>query len=234
MKRRSNKHDLFDFQSNPPLPLDWSGLQPSTPSNPDQRSNPGSSSGSSANPNSHADPNSSPPIPEVLVRTSARRKKTATAYWEGGKIVALVPARLKARERDETVKWLVDRVLASRAQATRSDEELMSRAIELGRRYLDGVSPKSIRWVSNQSKRWGSCTAENSEIRLSHRLQALPSWVLDAVIIHELAHLVHPNHSKEFHALVKRYPKSDEASTFLDGYSIGLNQARDENTIESA
>jgi predicted metal-dependent hydrolase len=76
--------------------------------------------------------------------------------------------------------------------------------------------------VTNQEKRWGSCTAETGEIRLSHRLRGVPDWVLDAVLVHELAHLVHPDHSAAFHALADRYERQAEASVFLDGFALGL------------
>ena len=46
-----------------------------------------------------------------------------------------------------------------------------------------------MRWVSNQSGRWGSCTPAEGTIRLSDKLQGMPVWVVDYVLLHELAHL---------------------------------------------
>ena len=46
--------------------------------------------------------------------------------------------------------------------------------------------------------------------------------MLDAVLVHELAHLVHPDHSAAFHALADRYERQAEASVFLDGFALGL------------
>jgi predicted metal-dependent hydrolase len=113
-------------------------------------------------------------------------------------------------------------MLAKRPRAGASDEALARRAASLADRYVDGVRPASIRWVTNQGKRWGSCTAQTGEIRLSHRLRAVPEWVLDATIVHELTHLVHPNHSPHFHQIANRYPRQREATIFLEGYSLGL------------
>lgn len=160
--------------------------------------------------------------PEVLVRTSTRRRKTAAAYWEGSRIVVQLPAHVRRTERASLVEWLVQRVLAKRPLVSWSDDVLASRAAVLADRYVGGVRPWSIRWVSNQAKRWASCSADTGEIRLSHRLRFVPEWVLDATIVHELAHLVHPNHSPEFHAIANRYPRQQEATIFLEGYSLGL------------
>lgn len=164
--------------------------------------------------------------PEVVVRTSTRRRKTAAAFWEQGRIVVVVPAHVPRAQRAELVDWLVARVVAKRPGASESDESLLARAQALADRYVDGVRPSSIRWVTNQSKRWGSCSTQTGEIRLSHRLRAVPEWVLDATIVHELAHLVHADHSAAFHAIADRHPRQREALVFLEGYSLGLQTAR--------
>jgi hypothetical protein len=164
----------------------------------------------------------SPGRPEVVIRTSNRRRKTATAFWEGGRIVVVMPTHVRRADRAELVEWLVARVLAKRPRASASDEALTRRAASLADRYVDGQQPASIRWVTNQGKRWGSCTNVTREIRISHRLRAVPEWVLDATIVHELAHLVHPDHSPGFHQIADRYPRQREAGIYLEGYSLGL------------
>jgi hypothetical protein len=162
--------------------------------------------------------------PEVEVRTSTRRRKTSSAQWVQGRIVVSLPAHLKGTERDETVTWLVGRLMAKRTGVrSLGDEALATRATDLSARYLDGVRPTSVRWVTNQSARWGSCSPHSGEIRISHRLREAPEWVVDAVLIHELAHLVHANHSPAFHALANRFPRHGDASLFLAGYSLGLH-----------
>ncbi|MHB1583289.1 MAG: M48 metallopeptidase family protein [Acidimicrobiales bacterium] len=170
-------------------------------------------------------PGGPPPPPPVVVRTSTRRRKTASASWEGDTIVVVVPSHVRRADRDELVDWLVARVLAKRPQATASDRALLERAAALADRFVDGVRPASIRWVTNQGKRWGSCSSASREIRLSHRLRRVPGWVLDATIVHELAHLVHPNHSPDFYALADRHPRQRDAALFLEGYALGLERA---------
>jgi predicted metal-dependent hydrolase len=160
--------------------------------------------------------------PPIEIRTSKRRRKTATAYWSDESIVVVLPAHVRGTAKTELVDWLVARVLANRPRSRASDEVLAERARVLADRYVPGARWTSVRWVTNQEKRWGSCTAETGEVRLSHRLRGVPDWVLDAVLVHELAHLVHPDHSAAFHALADRYPRQAEASVFLDGFALGL------------
>ena len=92
--------------------------------------------------------------------------------------------------------------------------DLASRVAALTARYgLD--LPDSIRWVDNQEWRWGSCTPADRTIRISSRVGTYPGWVLDYVIVHELAHLQVAGHGPSFWALVGRYPKAERARGFL-------------------
>ena len=50
--------------------------------------------------------------------------------------------------------------------------------------------------------------------------------MLDAVIVHELAHLIEPNHSSRFDELERRYPRRAEADVFLEGYALGLHMPK--------
>jgi len=159
--------------------------------------------------------------PEVEVRVSTRRRKSASAFWSEGRVVVVLPASMPRSARAEMVEDLVRRVLNYRPHLAASDVDLSARGAQLADRYLDGVRPTSIRWVTNQRSQWGSCTCGTGEIRISDRLRVVPGWVLDAVVVHQLAHLVEPNHSPRFRALVDRYGRSKEADVFLDGFSLG-------------
>ena len=172
--------------------------------------------------------------PHVDVRVSTRRKKTAGAHWEGDRIVVVVPAHLRGAQRDEMVDVLSRRLARHRPHLHPSDEQLEQRAVVLGRRHLDGVVPASIRWSATQVKRWGSCTLQTREIRISERLRVVPEWVLDAVIHHELAHLFEPNHTPRFRELEHRYPRQQEAEAFLEGYALGLHMPGPADAIDDA
>ncbi|HJQ04422.1 MAG TPA: M48 family metallopeptidase [Nocardioides sp.] len=100
------------------------------------------------------------------------------------------------------------------------DPELMRRATELSDTYLGGLAvPVSVTWVSNQRSRWGSCTPGDRTIRLSERLKRMPDWVVDYVLVHELAHLLEPQHDEKFWAWVGHYPKTELAKGYLLGWS---------------
>jgi hypothetical protein len=162
--------------------------------------------------------------PQVEVRISARRKKTSEARWVGDRIVVSLPAHLDSESRQSTIDWLVDRLLTRhRLDSALSDDDLLARAIALSDRYLVGARPVSVRWVTNQTARWGSCSWYSGEIRVSHRLRVVPDWVLDSVLVHELAHLTYPDHSPAFHRLASGYPRHAEAGVFLAGFGLGLS-----------
>lgn len=166
-----------------------------------------------------------PARPPVEVRTSTRRRKYATAFWQGDGIVVVLPARMPRAERDAMVESLVQRVLRHRPNAGASDEALASRAAILADRYLDGVRARSVRWSAQQRRRWGSCTLETRDIRISELLRPTPPWVVDAVLVHELAHLLEHGHGPRFRSLVARYERMGEADQFLAGYALGLDRA---------
>ncbi len=163
--------------------------------------------------------------PEVEIRVSARRRKTVAAFWEGDRIVIVVPPRLTKRDRQEYADELSARLIAQRDRARPTDADLHERAARLSRTYLNNrARPTSVRWSTRQMHRWGSCTAADGTIRISTRLRDAPKYVLDAVLVHELAHLLHSDHSAEFHELANRFPRQRDADIFLKGMSFGLDQ----------
>jgi predicted metal-dependent hydrolase len=160
--------------------------------------------------------------PDVEVRRSAKRRRTVSAYRDGDRTVVLLPARMTKAEEAHWVDTMLARLAAQDArEAARrpaGDDELAARARALSRRHLDGrARPVSVRWVTNQHGRWGSCTPVDRTIRLSHRLREMPAWVVDYVLVHELAHLLVHDHSAEFWALVARYPMAERARGYLLG-----------------
>ncbi|GGL01974.1 M48 metallopeptidase family protein [Mangrovihabitans endophyticus] len=171
--------------------------------------------------------------PVVEVRRSQRRRRTVSAYRDGERVVVLIPDRFSRAEESEWVERMLARLAAREERGTRTDAELLVRARRLISRYLTDherrATPASIRWVTNQNGRWGSCTPDDRTIRISHRIQAMPDWVVDYVLLHELAHLVVPSHNARFWDLVNRYPKAERARGFLEGISAadGLVLAED-------
>jgi predicted metal-dependent hydrolase len=158
--------------------------------------------------------------PEVEVRRSSRRRRTVSAYRDGEKIVVLIPASMSRRQEAEWVAQMVERVQRSEARRKPSDADLMKRALGLSDRFYGGLAiPESVRWAENQHSRWGSCSPGDRSIRLSARLQGMPSWVIDYVLVHELAHLFEPHHNERFWSWVNRYPQAERAKGYLEGWS---------------
>jgi len=161
---------------------------------------------------------------EVEVRRSKRRRRTVSAYREGERIVVLIPASLTRKEEAEWVETMVARIERSEQRSRLSDDDLLRRARQLSDKWLGGLaSPVSVRWVTNQNTRWGSCTPSDRTIRLSERLNGMPTWVVDYVLVHELAHLLEPGHDAKFWAWVDRYPEAEKAKGYLLGWSAAAH-----------
>jgi hypothetical protein len=154
---------------------------------------------------------------EVKIIRSRRRRRTIEARLESGVLVVRAPAGLSAAELGPIIDKLKARL--EKKQARRrytSDEALETRAKELNRRYFGGtLTWQSIRYVTNQNTRFGSCTPIQGTIRISQRVADMPAWVRDYVIVHELAHLLEANHAPAFWELVNRYPKTERARGYL-------------------
>ena len=163
---------------------------------------------------------------EVEVIRSKKRKKTVSAREVEGRFVVQAPATMSDAELRPIIKKLQNRWQKRQAKEELDDDALHRRAQQLNRQYFNGkLQWESIKWVSNQNSRFGSCTPANSAIRLSHRLAAMPSFVRDYVIVHELAHLVEANHGQKFWDLVNRYPKTERARGYL--MAVGLEKIED-------
>lgn len=119
-----------------------------------------------------------------------------------------------AMSRSEELHWVGLMKSKFELRAAAKPIDLTERARRLSRMY-DLPSPDSIRWVHNQTTRWGSCTPANRTIRISSRVAGFPGWVLDYLIVHELAHLREPGHGAAFQTLVDRYPRAERATGFL-------------------
>lgn len=162
--------------------------------------------------------------PLVEVRRSKRRTRTVTAYRDGDRLVVLIPARLSKAEEAHWVTEMQRRLLRGetkrRAPSKASDATLLARCTELSARHLNGKAiPASVRWVPPMRTRWASCTPADGTIRVSEKLREVPGWVLDYVLVHELAHLLESAHNARFWNLVRDYPRTDRAIGYLEGLS---------------
>lgn len=160
--------------------------------------------------------------PPLELQRSRRRRRSATAYVRDGRVVVQLPAGLAPAEEARLVTTLVARATrADAAERAGGDEELAARAVRLADAYLDGARPSSIRWSGRMRRRYGSCTTSTGEIRISREVARFPPWVQDDILLHELAHLVVPDHSPAFHALADRHPRHAEARAWVAGWEAG-------------
>lgn len=147
----------------------------------------------------------------VEVIRSDRRNKTVSAKIVDGVIRVRIPAWMTAADETRFVDDVVERIERERKSAA---VNLEGRTRMLARDY-SLPEPESITWSKVQRQRWGSCSVGSRDIRISDRLVDVPPWVLDYVIIHELAHLLVPHHGPEFDLIVDRYPLAERATGYL-------------------
>ncbi len=156
---------------------------------------------------------------EVRIIRSARRKKTISAKllnWHT--LEVRVPEHLSEAQLENALEGILDKAdsVRKKMRPFLSSEQLQQRALRLNDTLFGGALRwRSIRFVTNQNTRFGSCSPSRGTIRISHRLANVPAFVLDYVIVHELAHLLEPNHSKAFWELVYRYDKTERARGYL-------------------
>jgi predicted metal-dependent hydrolase len=165
---------------------------------------------------------------EVEVVRSPRRRRTIQARRSGDHLRVMIPDSLSTADEE---RWVAEMVRRAERKEEGQRIPLDQRAIRLARRY-DLPVPSSIQWVDNQVSRWGSCSPLGGEVRLSLRLARYPDWVLDYVIVHELAHLSEPYHDRRFWSLVGRYPLTERARGYL--MARGEEEAKGEEEEEEA
>lgn len=164
-------------------------------------------------------------ISEYEIRRSKRRKKSVGAYREQGKTIIVAPIRMSLKEVQSYADELIAKLNSQYAKLA-SNDELELRAKYLVKNYLSidvfALSPVeiSIQWVTNQNSRWGSCTPGDGKIRISHRVQGMPQYVIDAVLLHELVHLIVADHSPTFYEHLAKFEQYKLAKEYLAGYSF--------------
>jgi len=151
----------------------------------------------------------------IRIIATRRRRRTVAARLRLGVIEVMVPASMTPAERERWADVMRGRIERQLRRAGPTDERLARRAQTLNERYFAGrLAWSSIRW-NDTSSLWGSCTCATGAIRIATRLQKYPEFVLDYVLVHELAHLLHPSHGPAFHEQVSRYPWTERAKGYL-------------------
>ncbi len=157
---------------------------------------------------------------EIIVVRSTRRKRNIAAYRQGGQIIVSIPARLSKADERAVVPEMVAKIRASEASRAIDESVLASRLTDLLTLWAPEITEKatSVTWKRAMNERWGSCTSVDGTIRISERLQRVPEYVLDYVLFHEGIHLRFGDHGSQFQEMIARFPKSELAQAYLDGY----------------
>ena len=168
------------------------------------------------------------------------RKSLGLEVRDANTVLARIPTRVSDRELKAFVEnhrsWILEKteVMAEREENRKSTPaplpELLSKTdrmkiqLKIGKRvrhYCEamGVTVGYVT-VKNQKTRWGSCSAKGN-VNFNYQLAFLPDELLDYVVIHELAHRRHMNHSRAFWAEVEKYcPNYLERREQLKEYSL--------------
>jgi predicted metal-dependent hydrolase len=156
---------------------------------------------------------------EIVVIRSTRRKKSISAYRQGGRIVISIPARLSKADERAIVPEMIAKIRDQEASKTLGEAQLASKIDQLLTDLAPEITarPASVVWRPMR-ERWGSCTSVDRSIRISDRLKLAPEYALDYVLFHEAIHLQYFDHGDEFTEVLNRFEDSELASAFLDGY----------------
>lgn len=183
-----------------------------------------------------------PVVGEILLSPSSRARRVSISVRVSGEVRLSYPARMPAKRAlgflDEKCDWILaarERMARRRAmlppqlppeeQKTRIEELRRAAKADLPGRMVRLTEATGLRCekltIRASRTKWGSCSGQN-HISLSLYLMTLPEVLRDFVILHELCHTVHHNHSPRFHALLDRLTggREKELSRELRRYTI--------------
>jgi len=161
-------------------------------------------------------------LPQYRVVRKERRRRSISAFRQGGVIEIHIPAKMSKRQELEIIPEMIAMVLRREGRSRKTDLQLLEIGMELLAKYLSDfdVVPASINW-RNMSERWGSCTTVDRTIRISDRLIGAPNYVLNYIIFHELIHLRIPGHDQDFYNYLNRFTDQQKCEAFLEGFELG-------------
>lgn len=154
---------------------------------------------------------------EIRIIRSHRRRRTVSARLEKDTLVISIPAALSGEKLESVIKDIRAKIERKKLKEDlKKNEDLYLVAQRLNKKYFDNrLKINAIEYSTVQTMQFGSCNFRTGHIRISHRLRSMPEWVRDYVIVHEMAHLVKADHSKEFWKIVQRYELAERARGYL-------------------
>ena len=157
----------------------------------------------------------------TLIVERKARVKNVNARLKGSVLRVSAPPGMREGDLSPVVEDLA-RKLLRRAHAKRVNEggDALALAKKVAARFPHPSSVERMIFSAAQRSRWGSFSPRTNTISLNAALKGMPRWVLEAVVAHELAHAIHPDHSPGFWRLLRDVcPETDRAMSFLAGVS---------------
>jgi predicted metal-dependent hydrolase len=160
-----------------------------------------------------------PPGKEIVNGESApylgKEYQIEVAETESGEIEFrhrfIVPAAHQTKRHKVLRDWYI----------ARANEKILPRVQQHA--HTLGVDFTAAKIVDNRY-RWGSCTVRN-RVNFNWRLIKAPMFVIDYVIVHELAHLIETNHTPRFWSIVRAHaPRMEKAMTYLKEHGQVLEE----------
>lgn len=156
---------------------------------------------------------------EVKIVRSRRRRRTVSARIVKDTLLVNAPLMLSQERLDNIVADFKLKFERKKLKAELDkNDNLIERAEKINEKYFGNrLKVNSIEYVTDQNTRFGCCNYRAAAIRISHRIGLMPEWVRDYVVLHEMAHLVEPNHSSAFRNIVSGYKLAERAKGYLMG-----------------
>ncbi|MFA5119306.1 MAG: M48 family metallopeptidase [Candidatus Omnitrophota bacterium] len=171
---------------------------------------------------------------EVTTIRSRRRRRTVSARLVNDTLLVYAPALMS----EPALTKVIDSFKARFQRKKLKDElnkkvDLSEVARLLNEKYFDNkLKINKIEYVTNQSAKFGCCDYKNGNIRISHKLSAMPPWVRDYVVFHEMAHLLEPHHRKPFWDIVSRYPLAERSRGYLMAVGLESLDCHEDGVVE--
>ena len=156
---------------------------------------------------------------QVAVVIERKRVKNINARLAAGTVRVSAPLHVPIAEVERAIPELARTLLRrARARQVNSEDDALALARRIAQRFPHPPAVECVTFATNQHGCWGSYSSRTHRIRLHAALRAMPRWVLEAIVAHELCHVVHLRHGRGFWALLRRVcPDTDRARAFLEG-----------------